>query len=59
MKKVALRYGFPNHFRFDVTEFDIIAYAQVAEGFQPILENGKRVAAVKQAALPKSFDFKS
>ncbi|HEK9988092.1 TPA: FtsQ-type POTRA domain-containing protein [Streptococcus equi subsp. zooepidemicus] len=55
VKKVALRYRFPNHFRFDVTEFDIIAYAQVAEGFQPILENGKRVAAVKQAALPKSF----
>ncbi|MGT2934315.1 cell division protein FtsQ/DivIB [Streptococcus castoreus] len=55
VKRVSITYEFPNHFQFNVTEFDIIAYAQVDGGYQPILENGKRVAKITQSELPKSF----
>ncbi|HGC6577178.1 TPA: cell division protein FtsQ/DivIB, partial [Streptococcus pyogenes] len=59
VKSVHLSYQFPNHFPnhflFNVIEFEIIAYAQVENGFQPILENGKRVDKVRASELPKSF----
>ena len=55
VKSVHLSYQFPNHFLFNVIEFEIIAYAQVENGFQPILENGKRVDKVRASELPKSF----
>ncbi|HFQ8607372.1 TPA: cell division protein FtsQ/DivIB [Streptococcus pyogenes] len=55
VKSVHLSYHFPNHFLFNVIEFEIIAYAQVENGFQPILENGKRVDKVRASELPKSF----
>ncbi|BBE39771.1 cell division protein FtsQ/DivIB [Streptococcus dysgalactiae] len=55
VKSVKMSYQFPNHFQFNVTEFEVIAYAQVEGGFQPILENGKRVDKVKASELPKSF----
>ncbi|MGT2728933.1 FtsQ-type POTRA domain-containing protein [Streptococcus phocae subsp. salmonis] len=55
VKQAKLHYQFPNQFLFDVTEHRIIAYAQTAEGFQPILENGKRVEVVSESDLPKSF----
>ncbi|SQF06946.1 cell division protein FtsQ/DivIB [Streptococcus pyogenes] len=55
VKSVHLSYRFPNHFLFNVIEFEIIAYAQVENGFQPILENGKRVDKVRASELPKSF----
>ncbi|WMB28055.1 hypothetical protein N1496_09005 [Streptococcus didelphis] len=40
---------------FNVTEYDIIAYAQVENSFQPILENGRRVAVINKEKLPKSY----
>lgn len=55
VKSVHLSYQFPNYFLFNVIEFEIIAYAQVENGFQPILENGKRVDKVRASELPKSF----
>ncbi|HHK0194380.1 TPA: cell division protein FtsQ/DivIB [Streptococcus pyogenes] len=55
VKSVHLSYQFPNHFLFNVIEFEIIAYAQVENVFQPILENGKRVDKVRASELPKSF----
>lgn len=55
VKSVKMSYQFPNHFQLNVTEFEVIAYAQVEGGFQPILENGKRVDKVKASELPKSF----
>ncbi|MGT2933042.1 cell division protein FtsQ/DivIB [Streptococcus catagoni] len=55
IKQVNIHYSLPNRFQFDVKEFQIIAYAQVKDGFQPILENGRRVTIVKKAELPKSY----
>lgn len=55
VKDVSLDYAFPNHFTFNVKEYTIIAYAQVQEGFQPILENGVRVTVVNQSQLPKDY----
>ncbi|MGH2312443.1 cell division protein FtsQ/DivIB [Streptococcus uberis] len=55
VKDVSLDYAFPNHFTFNVKEYKIIAYAQVQEGFQPILENGVRVSVVNQSQLPKDY----
>ncbi|EHI68753.1 POTRA domain protein, FtsQ-type [Streptococcus ictaluri 707-05] len=55
VKKVKLSYQFPNRFQFKVTEFNVIAYAQAGQDFQPILENGRRVEVVSQSDLPKSF----
>ncbi|MGG6797659.1 UNVERIFIED_CONTAM: cell division protein FtsQ/DivIB [Streptococcus canis] len=55
VKSVTMTYHFPNHFQFNVTEFEVIAYAQLENGYQPILENGKRVETVNASELPKSF----
>lgn len=55
VKDVAIHYQLPNHFVFDVKEYRIIAYAQVDNGFQPILENGRRVTIVNKSQLPKNF----
>ncbi|EGJ26699.1 cell division protein FtsQ/DivIB [Streptococcus porcinus] len=55
VKDVSIHYQLPNHFVFDVKEYRIIAYAQVDNGFQPILENGRRVTIVNKSQLPKNF----
>ncbi|MGT2844307.1 cell division protein FtsQ/DivIB [Streptococcus hongkongensis] len=55
VKEVAITYKPFNHFTFEVKEHQIIAYAQEADGFQPILENGARVKVIKESQLPKEY----
>ncbi|VTS19583.1 cell division protein [Streptococcus porcinus] len=55
VKDVSIHYQLPNHFVFNVKEYRIIAYAQADNGFQPILENGRRVTIVNKSQLPKNF----
>lgn len=55
VKNARLLYEFPNHFTLKVTEYDIVAYAQSANGYQPILANGQRVETVNASELPEHF----
>ncbi len=55
VKNARLLYEFPNHFTLKVTEYDIVAYAQSANGYQPILANGQRVEIVNASELPEHF----
>ncbi|CAM4219333.1 cell division protein [Streptococcus penaeicida] len=55
VKDLSIQYELPNHFIFNVKEYRIIAYAEEKNGFQPILENGRRVTIVNKNQLPKNF----
>ncbi|MGT2958118.1 cell division protein [Streptococcus bovimastitidis] len=55
VKDLSIQYELPNHFIFKVKEYRIIAYAEEKNGFQPILENGRRVTVVNKSQLPKNF----
>lgn len=55
VKNARLLYEFPNNFTLKVTEYDIVAYAQSANGYQPILANGQRVEIVNASELPEHF----
>ncbi|WP_159592480.1 cell division protein FtsQ/DivIB [Streptococcus halichoeri] len=55
VKDAKIKYHFLNHFTFKIKEHRIIAYAQTQKGYQPILENGRRVAAISKDSLPKSY----
>lgn len=55
IKKANLTYQFPNRFTLKVNEYSIVAYTQTDQGYQPILENGKRVDTVNASELPEKF----
>ena len=55
VKSASLAYHFPNKLNIDVKEYNIIAYAQTDDGYQPILENGTRIGLVGASELPDSF----
>lgn len=55
VKSASFAYRFPNKLNIDVKEYNIIAYAQTDDGYQPILENGTRIGLVGASELPDSF----
>ena len=55
VKSASLKYRFPNKFDIAVKEYNIVAYAQTDDGYQPILENGTRLNVVGASELPDSF----
>lgn len=55
VKSAKLVYSFPNSFTFDVEEYQVVGYAKVDAGYQPILENGKHMGAVGESELPDSY----
>ncbi len=55
VKSASLKYRFPNKFDIAVREYNIVAYAQTDDGYQPILENGARLNVVGASELPDSF----
>ncbi|WP_423216552.1 cell division protein FtsQ/DivIB [Streptococcus equinus] len=55
VKSASLKYRFPNKFDIVVKEYNIVAYAQTDDGYQPILENGTRLNVVGASELPDSF----
>lgn len=55
VKSASLKYRFPNKFDIAVKEYNIVAYAQTDDGYQPILENGTRLNVVGASELPESF----
>ncbi|HHU65872.1 FtsQ-type POTRA domain-containing protein [Streptococcus sp.] len=55
VKSASLNYRFPNKFDIAVKEYNIVAYAQTDDGYQPILENGTRLNVVGASELPDSF----
>ncbi|MEY8699622.1 cell division protein FtsQ/DivIB [Streptococcus ferus] len=55
VKKADLVYEFPNRFILKVTEYRVIAYSQTAQGYVPILENGRRLETVNATELPSSY----
>lgn len=62
VKEAKIVYHFPNKFTIKVKEYDIVAYAQTDDGYQPILENGTHLDVVRASELPDTFltiDFSS
>lgn len=55
VKEAKIVYHFPNKFTIKVKEYDIVAYAQTDDGYQPILENGTRLDVVGASELPDTF----
>lgn len=55
IKDAKIIYHFPNKFTIKVKEYDIVAYAQTDDGYQPILENGTRLDVVGASELPDTF----
>lgn len=55
IKEAKIIYHFPNKFMIKVKEYDIVAYAQTDDGYQPILENGTRLDVVGASELPDTF----
>ena len=55
IKEAKIIYHFPNKFTIKVKEYDIVAYAQTDDGYQPILENGTRLDVVGASELPDTF----
>ena len=55
VKEAKLVYYFPNKFTIKVKEYNIVAYAQTDDGYQPILENGTRLDVVGASELPDTF----
>lgn len=55
VKSAKFTYRFPNKLNIDIKEYNIIAYAQTDDGYQPILENGTRIGLVGASELPESF----
>ena len=55
IKEAKLVYYFPNKFTIKVKEYNIVAYAQTDDGYQPILENGTRLDVVGASELPDTF----
>lgn len=55
VKSAKINYHFPNQFTISVKENRIIAYAQVADDYQPVLENGTRMPVISTSQLPKKF----
>ncbi|MGT2925853.1 cell division protein FtsQ/DivIB [Streptococcus cuniculipharyngis] len=55
IKEAKISYQFPNQFTIKVKEYGILAYTLTADGYQPILENGKKVASVNASQLPDNF----
>lgn len=55
VKEAKIVYHFPNKFTIKVKEYDIVAYAQTDDGYQPILENGTHLDVVGASELPDTF----
>lgn len=55
VKEAKIVYHFPNKFTIKVKEYDIVAYAQTDDGYQPILENGTYLDVVGASELPDTF----
>ncbi|RCW17437.1 cell division protein FtsQ [Streptococcus gallolyticus] len=55
VKEAKIVYHFPNNFTIKVKEYDIVAYAQTDDGYQPILENGTHLDVVGASELPDTF----
>lgn len=55
VKEAKIVYYFPNKFMIKVKEYDIVAYAQTDDGYQPILENGTHLDVVGASELPDTF----
>lgn len=55
VKEAKIVYHFPNKFMIKVKEYDIVAYAQTDDGYQPILENGTHLDVVGASELPDTF----
>ena len=55
VKSAKIVYHFPTTFTIKVKEYDIVAYAQTDDGYQPILENGTHLDVVGASELPDSF----
>lgn len=55
VKTAQMTYQFPNKFHIQVQENKIIAYAHIKQGYQPVLETGKKADPVNSSELPKHF----
>ncbi len=55
VKSAKIVYHFPTTFTIKVKEYDIVAYAQTDDGYQPILENGTHLDVVGASELPDTF----
>ncbi|MGT2907124.1 cell division protein FtsQ/DivIB [Streptococcus dentiloxodontae] len=55
VKDARISYGFPNNLNIAITEYQIVAYKQTDNGYNPILENGKVDGLVSADNLPENF----
>ena len=55
IREAKMTYHFPNKFTIKIKEYNIVAYAQTDDGYQPILENGTRLGVVSSQDLPDNF----
>lgn len=55
VKDVTMSYQFPNKFTIKVTEYDVVAYSQTNQGYQPIIETGKKMETLNASELPETF----
>lgn len=55
VREAKISYQFPNRFNIRVKEYGILAYTITSNGYQPILENGEKVAAVNATELPEAY----
>lgn len=55
VKSAQITYQFPKTFTIAVEEYQIVAYTDTEDGYQPILENGKRPNMPAHLQLPEGY----